>query len=126
MPTKLSPKRILCVEDDLDTCNLIKNVLQPYQFSCARSYAEAWQLYNSDKYSLIIIDYHLEDGNGLDLCERIRQEDFLTPVVFITGDPNFSESDARMAGGQRLITKGSPNFIDDLYSTAAGLAINVG
>ena len=121
-----SPKRILCVEDDLDTCKLIKTVLSGFELICAETAESAWNLFNGQIFSLVILDYHLPQGvSGLELCERIRSHDYSTPVVVVSGDPELSESRVRIAGGQQLITKGSPTFIDDLYKAAKNLAINV-
>ena len=55
----------------------------------------------------------------------MRSQDYQTPVVVVSGDPFLSESKVRIAGGQRLITKGTATFIDDLYAAAKNLAINV-
>jgi DNA-binding response OmpR family regulator len=116
-------KRVLCVEDSLDTCKMIATVLAGYEIVSATSIEEAWRHYNDQPFSLIVLDYRLEDGNGVDFCERIRAQDFLTPIIFITGDPSLTEADVRMAGGQRLVRKGSPKFVDDLFSGARTLAV---
>ena len=116
-------KRVLCVEDNPDTCTLVAAVLPEFEIVSATTVAEAWQLYNEERFCLIIIDYHLEDGSGLDFCERIRKHDYLTPVVIISGDDQLTYADVRMAGAQRFITKGSVRFVDDL--TAAANALHV-
>jgi DNA-binding response OmpR family regulator len=117
------PHRVLCVEDSLDTCKMIATVLYGYEFISATSIDEAWRLYNIQSFSLIILDYRLADGNGLEFCERVRAQDFLTPIIFISGDPNLTDADVRMAGGQRLIKKGNPTFLTDLFANASNLAV---
>jgi len=116
-------KRVLCLEDDLDTCRLIAQVLSGYEIISATTMMEAWQLYNDQPFSLIVVDYRLTDGNGVDFCDRVRRFDFMTPVIFISGDPNLTEAEVRMAGGQRLLRKGSSTFVDDLYANAQTLAV---
>ena len=123
MSTALGKKRVLCLEDDIDTCKLIATILSSYEIVSATTMSEAWRLYNDQKFSLIVIDYRLTDGNGIDFCDKIRRNDFLTPVIFITGDPTLTDAEVRMAGGQRLIKKGSPTFVDDLYANALTLAV---
>jgi DNA-binding response OmpR family regulator len=118
-------QRVLCVEDSLDTCKMIAAVLTGYEIISATSAEEAWRLYNDQLFSLIVLDYRLGDGNGLEICERIRAQDFQTPIIFITGDPTLSEADIRMAGGQRLVRKGLPTFIDDLFANVRHLAVTV-
>ena len=123
MSTAPKKKRILCLEDDIDTCKLIATILAAYEIISATTVTEAWRLYNDQPFSLIVVDYRLTDGNGVDFCDRIRKNDFLTPVIFISGDPNLTDAEVRMAGGQRLLKKGSPTFVDDLYANAQTLAV---
>ena len=123
MSTAPKKKRILCLEDDIDTCKLIATILAGYEIISATTVTEAWRLYNDQPFSLIVVDYRLTDGNGVDFCDRIRKNDFLTPVIFISGDPNLTDAEVRMAGGQRLLKKGSPTFVDDLYANAQTLAV---
>src|SRR3954447_12343361 len=116
-------KRILCVEDDLDTCKLVGAVLPGFEIISANTVKQAWQHYIDQKFSLIITDFHLTDGNGLRLCERIRERDYLTPIVVISGDVELTEADVKIAGAQKLITKGSVTFLDDLFSSASLLHV---
>ncbi|HYJ92394.1 MAG TPA: response regulator [Pyrinomonadaceae bacterium] len=123
MSTAPNIQRVLCVEDSLDTCKLIAKILTGYEIISATTIDEAWRLYNAQSFSLIVLDYRLTDGDGLDFCERVRSMDFMTPIIFITGDPDLTDADVRMAGGQRLIRKGSPTFVDDLFANAHTLAV---
>jgi len=125
MPATHSSNRILCVEDDPDTLRLVATVLSGFEVVSAETIAKGWELFSTQDFSLVILDYWFPDGNGLELCERMRSQDYQTPVVVVSGDPFLSESKVRIAGGQRLITKGTPTFIDDLYKAAKNLAINV-
>lgn len=118
-------KRILCVEDQLDTCELVAAVLGGYEVKMAHSVEGAWDLYNNQKFSLILLDFRLPDGNGLKFCEEIRGRDFLTPVIFISNDPDLTEIQVRIAGGQKLIKKLDPNFIDQLRSLADSLSVRL-
>ena len=126
MSTAPNRKRVLCIDDDPNTCRMVAAVLSPeYDIVSALSAEEAWQRYYEGPFSLVILDYRLCDSNGLDICERIRRQDFLTPVIFITGDPNISETTVRIAGGQRLVRKGDPSFLDEIYKNAQILAVTV-
>jgi len=116
-------KRVLCLEDDIDTCRLIARVLSGYEIVPATTMSEAWELYNEQSFSLLVVDYRLTDGNGVEFCDRVRRLDFMTPVIFISGDPSLTEAEVRMAGGQRLLRKGSSTFIDDLYANVQMLAV---
>src|SRR5690348_2040738 len=109
-------KRILCVEDDPDTCRLVSAFLPDFEIVSVDSYKEAMSRHAEENFSLIITDYHLSDGSGLYLCEQIRLNDYLTPIVVISGDHELTDADIRIAGAQRLITKGSVTFLDELRS----------
>jgi DNA-binding response OmpR family regulator len=123
MPLASETKSVLCVEDSSDTCGLISAILPGFDVVSSATLTEAWELYGTRRFSLIIIDFHLEDGSGLDLCERIRKRDYLTPIVIISGDHELSEAEVRMAGAQRFITKGTVTFIDDLMSAVGALHV---
>ena len=118
-------KRILCVEDNPGTCELIAAILTDYVVESADTIASARERLAEAKFSLIVLDFHLPDGDGLALCGEIRRTDFQTPVIFITGDPTLSEAKVRVAGGQRLIEKDSLTFVDDLISESDRLSLTV-
>jgi DNA-binding response OmpR family regulator len=109
-------KRILCVEDDPDTCRLVSAFLPEFEIVSVATVKDATHRHAEEKFSLIITDYHLADGSGLHLCEQIRSSDYLTPIVVISGDHELTVADVRIAGAQRLITKGSVTFLDELRS----------
>jgi len=124
MSTACKIKRVLCIEDDTDTCRMIAAMLTEYETVSAPSADDAWRLFNEGPFALLIVDYRLGDSNGVELCERIRKQDYQTPIIFITGDPDITEADVRIAGGQRLVRKGEPTFLDDLFQNAAMLAVS--
>ena len=121
----LAPKRILCVEDNPDVCELIAAVLTDYEVVSSAGERDAWDKYSSRKFSMIILDYHLTEGDGLSLCDRIREVDMQTPIAFITGDDELIESQIRIAGAQRLVSKSSPRFIDEVFEIVEQLSVEV-
>jgi len=124
---KLAPtrRRILCVEDNPDICELIAAVLTEYDVDSATGVEEAWALFNRERFSIVVLDYILPDGNGLKLCELIRAADVLTPIIFITGDPDLTEAEVRVAGAQRLVRKKDLTFIDELLTSVQALAEDI-
>ena len=118
-------KRILCIEDQLDTCELVAAVLGGYEVITAHSVEEARELYNDAKFSLILLDFRLPDGDGIKFCEEIRGKDFLTPIIIISNDPDLTDIQVRIAGGQKLIKKLDPNFIDQLRNLADSLSVRL-
>ena len=118
-----APKRILCVEDHIDACELICRVLGNYEVVSAHTIDEAREKCNGQKFSLILLDYLLPDGDGLSFCEEIRQTDYLTPVILVSVDTELTETQVRIAGGQKLIKKHSPNFMEELCTLADNLSV---
>lgn len=125
LSTLSSRKRILCVEDHPETCELIAAILTEYEVESVADIKAARRRLCEAKFSLIVLDFHLPDGDGLSFCEEVRRTDFQTPIIFITGDDSLSEAKVRMAGGQRLIQKDSLTFVDDLIAESDSLSVGV-
>jgi CheY-like chemotaxis protein len=106
-------KRILCVEDQQDLCEMIANLLCDYEVIAAYSKADALIKALGEPIDLYLIDYHLPDGTGVELCLLIRTIDQNTPIFFCTGNSSLTEAQILKAGAQRLIRKG-PDFTEDL------------
>ena len=119
--TSETPNRrlILCVEDNHDTCEMIKVVLSAFEVKTAHSVREAIDQLDQNRFSLILLDYHLNDaeGDGLFLCRYIRRRDPETPVYFTSASINLTDDEAHRVGAQGLIPKG-PNFVDQLLEKA--------
>jgi len=79
-------KTILLIEDDYLLRQSIIELLREngYHAVCAANKAEADQyLYSKILPDLVIIDINLPDGNGYDICRKIREKSFI-PVIFLT------------------------------------------
>jgi len=75
--------KILVVEDHEDTRVLIAIVLEPdYEVITAMSIAGALALIQTHAFDLIVLDSLLIDGTGIELCKRIRETDYSTPILF--------------------------------------------
>lgn len=68
--------KILIVDDELHIRILYKKEFEQegYEVILAGSAEEALQKIASDRPPVVILDIELEDGNGLDLLHRLRQE----------------------------------------------------
>jgi CheY-like chemotaxis protein len=117
----MKKKPILCVEDHPDTCELISVVLDKYEVISAYSMADALVQATKQKFGLYLLDYHLPDGTGIELCLLIKNFDTETPILFITGTSSMTEEQALTIGAQGLIQKASNSFIKDLQAKAAKL-----
>jgi len=78
--------------------------------------ADALKQATAEKFDLYILDYHLPDGTGLELCLMLRAFDKVTPMLFATGSSSITEAQVITAGAQGLIRKGKPSFVFDLLA----------
>lgn len=73
-PEKLAGLRILIVEDEDDSCELLKLVLSSCgaEPATARSAAEAYDLFKQKRFDLVISDIGMPDEDGYSLIKKIR------------------------------------------------------
>src|SRR5215212_2073600 len=83
-----SKSRILCVDDDADTCEMLSVFLEQagYEVMVAASVVDGLRLAIKERFDLYLLDLRLSDGNGIELCKQIRAFDAGTPVVVCSGD----------------------------------------
>ena len=104
-PTK---RRILCAEDDEDTCFMLTHLLQQenYEVKTARTVSDALQLSRNESFNLYILDEWFPREAGLGLCRKIREFDPHTPIIFYSGAAFESDrEEAIYAGAQAFVAK---------------------
>lgn len=79
-------KAFLIVEDEEKVASFIKKGLftQGYDSVIAPTGREALDLFQSQKFDLIILDIGLPDLSGLEVCEQIRKTNAQIPVLMLT------------------------------------------
>src|SRR4051794_28826815 len=100
--------RILCVDDDQDTCEMVTVLLGQtgYEVQHALSVADGLIKARQDGFDLILLDWNFEDGTGLELCRQIRAFDSITPILFYTGEIDDAAIRAALrAGAQGYLVK---------------------
>ena len=77
--------KILLVEDNEAIIMGLEYLLsqEGYQVGTAKCVEEADRLLAREDYSLVLLDIALPDGDGFDLCRKIKRES-LIPVIFLT------------------------------------------
>jgi two-component system OmpR family response regulator len=120
-PVPPAKKRILCVDDNSDTCVLVSTLLKDYDVTPAYSVADAIKRATADRYDLHLLDYHLPDGTGLELCLMLRAFDRDTPMLFATSTSSIKERQVITAGAQGLVRTGVPSFVDELPARVSQL-----
>jgi CheY-like chemotaxis protein len=113
--------RILCIDDHEDTCELISAILGDFEIVSARSVAEASRIAAEQKFDLILLDYHLPDGVGTDLCPVVNELQPKVPVVLMTVTLSINERNAVAAGATAFLDKGDLNFVHILPRKVASL-----
>jgi len=117
-----SAKRILIVDDDADTCEVIRFVLERsgYQLTAAGTIADALRLAEAEMFDLYLLDSWLPDGMGIDLCKRFRALYPASPILFCSGAARESDiQTAKAAGAAGYLIK--PCDLDLLENMLAGL-----
>ncbi len=77
---------ILFVEDDPNIARVVTRALQEdgYAVTTLGTVGEAVKAINDARFQLLLMDVGLPDGNGFDLCRKLRSEGIHTPVFFLT------------------------------------------
>ena len=93
--------RVLCVEDDPDTCELLTVMLGHHGFEavCVPEVSAALSLMRKEKFRLYVLDGQLPGVSGLSLCQEIRAVDKRTPVVIFSANAGESDREAGMRAG---------------------------
>jgi DNA-binding response OmpR family regulator len=106
--TQPSPATILLVEDNLPVAELICWLLREAGFETqhAATVGQGLLLAVTRPPSLIVLDVDLPDGNGFDLCRRLKGHPVTgqVPVIFCTGRPD-ARTEALAAGGVDCVAK---------------------
>jgi len=95
MNQRTQPPRLFVLEDDPDTASLIKDVLdEHFESDCVRVCCTIAQAIAQDLLAvdLVLCDFNLPDGTGLNALERFLSKQPNLPVIMVTG-----ESDHRTA-----------------------------
>jgi DNA-binding response OmpR family regulator len=100
--------RILIVDDEQDLCQLMKTSLTKEGFSeieMAGTIEEGWKSFQAFEPNLVILDVMLPDGEGYDLCKRIREVSRI-PILFLSAKSDEVDKILGLAiGGDDYITK---------------------
>lgn len=99
-------RRILCVEDHQEMCELITIFLSAYEVHAVPTMADALRVIEAEAFDLYILDNWLEDGSGVALCRHIRASDAHTSIIFISAAVREEDQqEALAAGAQAYLTK---------------------
>jgi DNA-binding response OmpR family regulator len=102
--------RILLVDDDKDTCEMMSLMLtladDKYEVLSANTADEALAKMEDKPFDIYILDSLLPDMTGVELCTKVRRDDEQVPILFYSGmlDGNYISS-AIAAGANEYLVK---------------------
>lgn len=80
--------RILCVEDNRDSREMIATLLRgansDYEVNAVETAAEALALNGRDCFDIYILDIWLPGMDGVELCRRLREQGVTKPIMFFS------------------------------------------
>lgn len=83
-----SDVRILCVEDNRDSREMIATLLRgsnpDYTVKAVETAAEALELTVREEFDLFILDIWLPGMDGVELCRRLRAKGVTKPIMFFS------------------------------------------
>lgn len=100
--------RILCIDDHEDASEMMKLILshEDYEVVTALTISNALELATTSEFDLYVLDRHLPDGSGLELCQKLTKVTPGVPCIFYSGDAYaIHRSEALAAGAEDYIAK---------------------
>jgi two-component system response regulator HydG len=110
--------KILVVDDDVEMCGLLSDVLKEQAFSVITmdNSLEASKILKKEEFDIVITDLKMKGLKGLDLLEETKQVSPLTPVIIITAFGTIASAiQAIKMGAYDYVTK--PFQMDELVLT---------
>ena len=126
MNREMDKDRVLLVEDDGSLIDGLEYALKKDRFEVevARSVEEFGKLYTDGRFDVVLLDVSLPDGNGFEICERIRRTSEV-PILFLTAaDEEFNVVRGLDMGGDDYVSK--PFRLNELLSRIHSLQRRAG
>ena len=111
--------KILHVEDSPEHAKLVGEFLMlkgDYSIYWVNCIQDFWDIVGKKEFDLIIMDYRLPDGTGLDLLEQLHQSEFDIPVIMVTGqgDEKIAVKALRFGASDYIVK--TPDYFMGLHS----------
>lgn len=109
--------RVLYAEDDKDNRALVRTMceLSGIEVVTTETIAEAWQLAQAEHFDLYLLESWFSDGDGLELCRRLREHAPRTPILIYSAYAyETDKKNGLAAGADDYLTK---PYLADLTAT---------
>ena len=100
--------RVLIIDDHEDTSEMLKLLLgeEDYEVKIAPTIQEALRLATNEEFDLYVLDKHLPDGSGLELCAKLNEITPKVPCIVYSGDAyDIHRVEAMAAGADAYVAK---------------------
>ncbi|HLL72873.1 MAG TPA: response regulator [Pyrinomonadaceae bacterium] len=119
-----SPPRILIIDDDPDSCDLMQLMLQhsdaSYEVTSVLTPEEGLRLASAQRFDLYLLDCRFVGISGVEICFTLRQSNTEAPIMFFTGEARESvRQEALRAGADAYLIK--PDDLKNLTGTVKRL-----
>ena len=106
--------RVLVVDDDPGDFEMARAIIQniddgetDFDVEWASSYAEALNAFDEEEHDVYLVDYFLEDHDGLELVREARRRGMREPLIMLTGRGSKDvDVEAMRAGASDYLVKG--------------------
>ncbi|MCB9598463.1 MAG: sigma-54-dependent Fis family transcriptional regulator [Sandaracinaceae bacterium] len=102
------PAHVLVVDDEEDLCELLAMRLEHhgYAVTTETSMRGAFELLTRELFDVVVLDLRLEDGDGMELLDRMREQDPDLPIVMLTAHGSIEAAvEAMQRGAYGFLTK---------------------
>jgi DNA-binding NtrC family response regulator len=91
--------RILIVDDDRHTCELLRHILERAEHEVVSAYdgSDAAQLIRSERFDLVMTDIYMPERDGFDVMRDVRKFQAGVPIVVFTGQRDLHFDPLKMA-----------------------------
>ncbi len=100
--------KVLLVEDDQDLVSRITKwlSLERYSVESISNGREALDILKESVYDFIILDWHVPEVTGIEICRYYRASGGPTPILMLTGKTDIADKEAGLdAGADDYLTK---------------------
>ncbi|MFM2214545.1 MAG: putative transcriptional regulatory protein YedW [Bacteroidota bacterium] len=108
-------KHIMIVEDEEGIVQFLKQGLEEegYVVSYATDGQAGLELFQSQRFDLVLLDWMLPKMTGVELCKEIRQQNTKLPIIFLTAKDTVQETVEGLKNGANDYIK-KPFSFDEL------------
>lgn len=101
--------KLLLIEDDRGIAFALSQALNDYEVDIASTGSEGLTRASSGDHAVILLDLNLPDISGLDVCQQLRKQGCLTPVVIMS-------CEAKVLSKIRLLDAGADDYLTKPFS----------